>query len=113
MILADQCVFEATIRLVRTAGHEITPLRAIGPVDSSDPEVLALAVARNWILLTNDLDFGDIVRYPPRDHCGVIVLRIRPQTELDVHAVLIKVLTELSREQLNKRLVVVDRTKYR
>jgi hypothetical protein len=44
---------------------------------------------------------------------GVIVLRIRPQTELDVHAVLINVLTELSREQLQKRLVVVDRTKYR
>ena len=62
-------------------GYSITPLRAIAAVDSANPEVLALSVSRNWILLTNDLDFGDIIRYPPDQHCGVIVLRIRPRNE--------------------------------
>jgi predicted nuclease of predicted toxin-antitoxin system len=113
MILADHCVYEATVRIVRAAGYPIQPLRAIGAIDSSDPEVLSLAVEKDWILLTNDVDFGDILRYPPQTHCGVILLRIRPQFEDEVHAVLLRVLAECERESLRRRLVVVDRRKYR
>jgi predicted nuclease of predicted toxin-antitoxin system len=48
-------------------------LREIAPTNSVESEVLALAVERDEVLLTNDVDFGDIVRYPPSDHCGVIL----------------------------------------
>jgi predicted nuclease of predicted toxin-antitoxin system len=57
MILADHCVFEATVRNVIAAGYAVIRLREIAPVNSSDPNVLALAVGRNEVLLTNDLGF--------------------------------------------------------
>ena len=113
MILADHCVFEATVRLLEAAGYAVTRLREIAPTNSADSDVLALAVERDEVLLTNDLDFGDIVRYPPSDYCGVILLRIRPATEDKVHALLLRVLAEFGRARLRAGLLVIDRNKYR
>jgi uncharacterized protein (DUF433 family) len=58
-------------------------------------------------------DFGDLIRYPPGNHCGVILLRIRPETENEVHALLPRVLADFGKEQLRGRLLVIDRNKCR
>lgn len=63
MILADHCVFNATVRLLRNAGYDVKILKDLISPDSSDPEVLRLAVQHDWILLTNDLDFGNVITY--------------------------------------------------
>lgn len=54
MILADPCMFEATARLLKTAGFVVTRLREFAPVNSADSDVVALAVERDEILLTNE-----------------------------------------------------------
>jgi predicted nuclease of predicted toxin-antitoxin system len=113
MILADHCVYEATIRLLIANGHDVVRLREIAPINSSDEDVLALAVLNNRILVTNDLDFGDIVRYPPEAHHGVILLRIRPETEREVHQLLLRMLLELDPGKIRRCLIVIDRNKYR
>ena len=46
-------------KAVRAAGHDLAWVRTDAP-GSSDPEVLALAVRENRVLLTFDKDFGEL-----------------------------------------------------
>lgn len=65
------------------------------------------------VLLTNDKDFADVIRYPPSSHSGVIVMRITAATEREVHNVLIQMLSERKLEHLDGALAIVSRNKYR
>ena len=88
-------------------------LKDIARQDTPDFEVLRLAVQRSMVLLTNDKDFGDVLRYRPADTTGIVVLRITALTEKDVHAVLLRLIAEHTLESLNATLDVVSRGKYR
>lgn len=113
MILADHCVYGSTVRLLASLGCRVTRLSEIAPEDSSDEEVLAIAIQRGWVLLTNDKDFGDLPNYPPRSHCGVIVLRISAATEGSVHSALLDLFQSHPPESLVGCLAVVSARKYR
>jgi predicted nuclease of predicted toxin-antitoxin system len=75
--------------------------------------VVRLAVERSMVLLTNDKDFGDVLRYPPAAHTGIVVLRITAATETDVHKVLLRLLADHTVGSLKATLAVVSRGKYR
>ncbi|MFH1634207.1 MAG: DUF5615 family PIN-like protein [Chloroflexota bacterium] len=78
-----------------------------------DEILLAYAIQQNRVLITLDLDFSDVRRYPPRDHQGVIVLKIRPSIMAQVHGVLKGFLVDVSQGKLARTLVILDRNKYR
>ncbi|SPE37343.1 conserved hypothetical protein [Candidatus Sulfopaludibacter sp. SbA3] len=65
MILADHCVYGTRVRILREAACEVVRLQDIARQDTPDSEVLTLATARAMVLLTNDKDFCDVVRYHP------------------------------------------------
>jgi predicted nuclease of predicted toxin-antitoxin system len=88
-------------------------LKDIARQDAPDAEVLRLAVERSMVLLTNDKDFCDVVRYPPSSHSGIIVLRIAAANEAYVHTVLLRLLAEHELNSIHAALVVVSRGKYR
>lgn len=112
-ILADHCVYGKTIRILREAGHEVTPLKQIIPPYSDDPDVIALATTLDAILLSNDKDFADIILYPPANFQGIVVLRITPQSEDLVHNTLLNMLLKKDRERLRGSLVVIRGNKIR
>jgi predicted nuclease of predicted toxin-antitoxin system len=85
-------------------------LTEIAAADMPDQEVLRLAVERSLVLLTNDKDFSDILRYPPPSHAGIVVLRIRAANEAQVHRTL---LVDHPPESLHGSLAVVSAAKYR
>jgi predicted nuclease of predicted toxin-antitoxin system len=111
--LADECVYNITTLFVRSLGHNILTVQETGLAGTSDENVLRFAIEHERILITIDMDFSNIRRFPPKSHTGIIVLKIRPQTVEKVHKVLAQVLRELDAEQLGKSLVIIDQGKYR
>lgn len=56
----------AIIQALRDAGHEVMRrLREHLPIESSDAVVIAKAQQLDAILLSVNVDFSDIVTYPP------------------------------------------------
>ena len=66
-------------RALRDAGHDAIHARDAGLQGASDYVVFRYAQTRNAALITEDVGFGDIRRYPVGKHAGIIVLRI-PET---------------------------------
>jgi predicted nuclease of predicted toxin-antitoxin system len=54
-------VSQTTVEALRTAKHDAVHLRDEGLIRLPDPKIAAKAVAESRIVLTFDLDFGDIL----------------------------------------------------
>ncbi|MBI5215454.1 MAG: DUF5615 family PIN-like protein [Ignavibacteriae bacterium] len=112
-ILADHCVYGKTVRLLKDAGHRVVWLKEIADPASPDDIVLSLASSSNSVLVSNDKDFADIVKYPPKEHLGIIVLRITPENEDNVHSSLLAFLEKKTIQEIQGTLVVIRGDKVR
>jgi len=74
--LSDANMPRSIIALVTNLGHEVEFARDIGLAAAPDQEIAARAQAAGAALLTRDLDFADVRRYPPALYSGIIVLRL-------------------------------------
>lgn len=111
--LADHCLFGKTVRLLRENGYKVTTLKELKKENASDEEAIQIANSLDAVLISCDLDFGDIFAYPPQEYNGIIVLRMTSETESKTHKILIDFLKQTDREKLRKKLVVIDHRIYR
>ena len=73
--VADECVAQDIVLRLRTDGHDVYSVRE-QQRGINDPSVLQIAVGRGCVLLTQDLDFGELVYRHNLPHCGVILIRL-------------------------------------
>jgi predicted nuclease of predicted toxin-antitoxin system len=68
--LVDECTGPVVAHWLRAQNHEVFSVyeEARG---MEDDEVIAKAFAGNWILITNDKDFGEKIYRERRPHKGV------------------------------------------
>ncbi|PSP32727.1 MAG: hypothetical protein BRC57_14450, partial [Cyanobacteria bacterium QS_8_48_54] len=73
--LVDESSGVAVANWLRKQGHEVFSVyeEARG---SNDDSIIQKACVENWILITNDKDFGEKVYREQRPHKGVILLRL-------------------------------------
>lgn len=91
---------------LRAAGYESDTVIGQGMGGWKDPDLWRAVQAEGRFLVTADKGFGDIRRYPPADHHGVLLIRpdedgIRPLLEL-----LDRVLDQYELESLTGLLAV-------
>ena len=74
--LLDANLPRAAIAVLVDSGHEAEFARDIGLAAAPDDQIAAHARQTRSALLTRDLDFADIRRYPPDQYHGIVVLRL-------------------------------------
>lgn len=76
--LVDECTGPAVGRWLREQGHEVYSVyeKARG---LDDDAIIAKAFAENWMLITNDKDFGEKVYRERHPHRGVVLLRLEDE----------------------------------
>jgi predicted nuclease of predicted toxin-antitoxin system len=115
--LIDANLPRAVIDVVQSLGHQVEFARDIGLASATDQQIAQYALQHRAALLTRDLDFGDIRRYPPDRYSGIVVLRL-PDTAVaeDIAAALKRFLSEPGFiASLAGRLAIVegDRVRFR
>ena len=73
-LLLDHNIPRKYTRLLQEWGYESSFLDEHTAADADDADVIALAQKLDAVLLTADLDFANILDYPPADYAGIIVL---------------------------------------
>ena len=61
--------------LLRHAGYDVTTIRDEGLRGMADPALYEHCISENRILVTLDLDFSNVLRFPPDRTPGLVVLR--------------------------------------
>lgn len=109
--IVDECTGPVVARWLRDRLHEIYSVfeEARG---ATDDEILDKAYSENWILITNDRDFGEKIFRNKRPHHGVIFLRLQDERAVSkINA--IEKLLDGYKNQLADAFVVVTETHVR
>jgi len=77
--VVDEDMSRSLARALRDAGHEAIHVREAGLQGAPDGRVFDYAQTREAVLITEDVGFGDIRKYPLGHHAGIMVVRI-PET---------------------------------
>ena len=78
----------------------------------SDDEVLTKAFVENWILITNDKDFCEMIFRERRGHHGIIFMRLDDERAANKIKVLEQLLENYA-DKLPKQFITVTETKVR
>ncbi|MEK7450086.1 MAG: DUF5615 family PIN-like protein [Planctomycetota bacterium] len=108
IVLTDHCLPGKTIKLLRSQGYRIITLKELNKTSVSDREVLQITREQDAILITCDLDFANILVYPPEHYQGIIVLRMNSRTEDKINLLLMKYLVSTEPDSLRKKLIIID-----
>lgn len=111
--LLDVHVPRTIERLLTSEGHDVVHGSDRFPPRTVDEDIAAVAAQENRIIVSSDLDFASILRFPPEDAPGFIVLRPGKES--------LRLLTELFRGFLSsielrscwRRLTIVEPGRFR
>jgi predicted nuclease of predicted toxin-antitoxin system len=88
--------------------------RDAGLSRAADKEILKYAVKNKSILVTKDLEFGNILIYPIKSHRGVIILRLPfYYTAEQINKALVQFLKSVELEEIRNSITVVELGRYR
>ena len=109
--LVDECTGPGVAEWLRGQRHEVFSVydEARG---MNDDDILQKAFAENWILITNDKDFGEKVYREQRSHHGIVLLRLEDERAVIKIETLDKLLGNYA-DQLPDKFVVVTETAVR
>lgn len=109
--LVDECTGPLVAAWLRSHDHEVFSVfeEARG---MDDDDIIRKAHEEDWILVTNDKDFGEKVYRDGRSHKGVILLRLDDERSPSKIEVLSRLLEEYP-ERLSDTFVVVTENRVR
>ncbi len=110
--LVDECTGPNAAAWLRGQGYEVFSAYEQSR-GADDDTLIEKAFTENWILITNDKDFGEKVYRERRPHRGVVFLRLNDERAANKVLVLEQLLAYYT-EQLADRFVVVtdDRVRF-
>ena len=109
--IVDECTGPKVARWLREQGHEVFSVytEARGMEDDS---IIQKAFTENWILITNDKDFGEKVHKERRPHRGVVFLRLADERATNKIETLRRLLEGYA-DRLADHFIVVTETRVR
>jgi predicted nuclease of predicted toxin-antitoxin system len=111
--LANMGVSMTTVSALRRLGHDVVHLRDQGLIRMEDPDIAKKAQQEGRIVLTFDLDFGEIMAPFGSASPSVILFRMRNQTPRVVTPRLLQVIEERPSQLTTGSFVTVEDHGYR
>ncbi len=100
--------------IFKKLNYETEHSREIGLGKASDEQIIKHAINNNQILITKDLEFGNIKKYPIKSHKGIILIRVPfYYTAKQINEVLSNFLNSLRGKEIRNSLIIVEVNKYR
>jgi len=110
-LLADAHISARTVQFLRSQGHDVIPVSERLPPNATDGKILASARQHNRVILTQDLDFSELLALSGASRPSVISLRLSSSKIELVNSVPAKVLPQIASDVEKGAIVSVgDRT---
>jgi predicted nuclease of predicted toxin-antitoxin system len=111
--LADAGISPKTVAFLNAAGHDAVHVRQIGLQRASDADIVRRARQEGRVVLTFDLDFGQILALGVAGSPSVVIFRLSDETSTSVNWRLEAVITERRAELEQGALILVEDGRYR
>lgn len=107
--LVDEDLPRSLSRALRQAGIRAEDGRDVGLRGAPDNEVMHYAISHDLTLLSADLGFANVLRFPLGSHSGIVIVRFPNElsTTTLVEAIL-TILRSLSDEEILGNLLIIE-----
>ncbi|MBZ5623122.1 MAG: DUF5615 family PIN-like protein [Acidobacteriia bacterium] len=102
-----------TVAALRRSGEDVVHLREEGLLKLPDDEILAKALREGRVILTFDLDFGELLALSISHMPSVILFRMRNQTPAAVTPRLLRVLATCGPALENGAIILIEDAGFR
>ncbi|MGH9387619.1 MAG: DUF5615 family PIN-like protein [Vicinamibacterales bacterium] len=102
-----------TVQFLKQLGHEAVHVRTLGLQRAQDPAIAERARADSSVVLTFDLDFGEVLALGVLDKPSVIIFRLADERADSVNHRLSVVLAERLADLESGALILVEDARYR
>lgn len=110
----DENLGNRAVELFREAGHDVATVSEQELGGTSDDDLIEVCRTEGRVLVTLDLDFSNVLRFPPEHYAGIAVLRVPHPIELDTIRERVQVLLKASEDkELSGQLWIVERDRIR
>lgn len=79
-VVVDMCLPPELAELLNNAGHQAQHWSAIGNIMALDSEIMEWSAENRHVVLTHDLDFGDLLFMSRKKAPSVVIIRERDTT---------------------------------
>ena len=110
--LLDENLSRSTKLFLLDLGYDAKSAADYKMLGYADTDILRRAALENRVVITHDLDFGNLLNYPA-NYTGVIILRIGDQSPAATNSVLSSFLKKADHKTLPNSLVIVSEDRYR
>ena len=111
--IADMCMDVRVASWLNSQGHDATHLRDEGLQRLPNGGVFEKAIAESRVVVTFDLDFGEIVALSKGRKTGVILFRLRNTRTAFVIQRLSDVISECADALMRGAIVIVEEARHR
>jgi predicted nuclease of predicted toxin-antitoxin system len=107
--LVDEDLPRSLAALLRAAGIAAEDVRDLGLRGKPDDEIFAYATAHGLALLTADVGFGNLLRFPLGTHVGIVVARFPNEVPtVTLNQAILHAVQGLSDEETSGSLVMIE-----
>lgn len=103
--LVDMSISPKTVKFLKKKGYEAVRVSNLGMAKSKDEEIFEYTIENDMILITADLDFGNILAYTKSKKPSTIIFRLKNPSPENVNQMLLSILPRI--ESLKKGVIVV------
>ena len=107
--LVDESTGPAVAEWLTTNGHEVFSIYEYAR-GMHDDDIVRKAFDENWILITNDKDFGEQVYREQKPHHGIVLLRLEDERAESKIEVLKRLLNSHADRLLGQFVVVTEKS---
>ena len=112
--LVDEDLPRSLAGELRAAGVDAADVRDVGLRGRTDEEVLAYAAGDGRAVLTADVGFGNILRFPLGQHAGIVLARFPSEIPVrDLNRILVEAIAGLRREDITGNVITVTERRVR
>lgn len=113
--LLNANISHETAELLNSMGYDAKTVAQFGLEESDDIKIAEKAIQERRILITLDLDFGEIFYFSSKRNIWVIILRLRDQTVESVNKNLKRLLDSkvLEKREFRNSLIIVEEGRIR
>ncbi len=102
------------MELFKGAGYDTATVSGEHLGGTCDEDLISVCQAKGRMLVTLDLDFSNVLRFPLQQYTGIIVLRVSHPIDLEAIRQRVRVLLRASKsENLSGRLWIVEQNRIR
>jgi predicted nuclease of predicted toxin-antitoxin system len=109
----DENLSPSLLGMFAAVGHDAHSVVQQGLGGKRDERVIDVCRREGRALITLDLDFSNILAYPPANFAGIVVLRLPDQAHVTVKSAIQRVLDLLPQEPIAATLWIVEERRIR